>query len=124
MPAGRPTKFTPAKLKPLIDEYFEITPFTEWTITGLVLHCRASRDLFCEYELRPEFSDIIKRAKMMVENSYEKSLRSGGNVAGAIFALKQFGWRDKQEIDQRIEGNVGLDINVRFMNGSDEKAKD
>lgn len=33
-------------------------------------------------------------------------------------------WRDKQEIDQNIEGSIGLDINVRFMNGSDEEKKD
>lgn len=124
MAGGRPTKFTPEKLKPLIDEYFKITPFEDWMITGLLLHCGASRDLFCHYETRPEFSDIIKNAKMKVESSYEKSLRSGGNVTGPIFALKQLGWKDKQEIDQKIEGNVGFDINVRFMNGSDEEKKD
>jgi hypothetical protein len=31
----------------------------------------------------------------MIEIEYEKQLRSG-NVTGAIFALKNFGWRDTQ----------------------------
>ena len=33
-------------------------------------------------------------------------------------------WRDKQEIDQNIAGSIGLDINVRFISGSDEEKKD
>ena len=45
-----------------------------------------------------EFSCIIKRAKLFIENEYEVALRYN-NVTGAIFALKNMGWKDRQEID-------------------------
>jgi hypothetical protein len=44
------------------------------------------------------FSDSVKRAKAIVEMGYEKLLALGGG-SGPIFALKNFGWVDKQEID-------------------------
>lgn len=69
------------------------------TVTGLTLHLGfASRQSFYDYENRDEFSYTIKRARLRVECEYEKKL-SGGKIAiGAIFALKNFGWTDRQEI--------------------------
>jgi len=49
-----------------------------------------------EYENEGEFSDTIKKARLRIENEYEKQL-SWGNATGAIFALKNFGWKDKTE---------------------------
>jgi hypothetical protein len=46
--------------------------------------------------------DVVEGARLKVEHSYEVMLRESKNPAGAIFALKQFGWTDKQEIDQRV----------------------
>ena len=39
---------------------------------------------------------------MIVENSYEMSLRENGRT-GDIFALKNFGWRDKMEVENNAE---------------------
>jgi hypothetical protein len=80
------------------------------TITGLALYLGfASRQSFYDYEKDGEFSYVIKRARLRIETEYEKRLM-GNNPAGAIFALKNFGWSDKQEIDQKTEhsGTVGF----------------
>lgn len=80
------------------------------TITGLCLFLGfESRQSFYEYELKPEFTYTIKKARLLIESEYEEMLQAG-NTAGAIFALKNFGWTDRQEIDQKTEhsGSVGF----------------
>lgn len=97
---GRPLKFKNVEeLQTKIDLYFKKTLREELTITGLALELDTSRRVLCDYEdNRPEFSNAIKKAKTMIENAYEISLRKYGR-SGDIFALKNFGWRDKQETD-------------------------
>jgi hypothetical protein len=114
-PEGRPPLYTdPAVLQAKIDEYFKtgvnvrkvlvgkgkeqkIVELPIPTITGLCLHCGfVSRQSFYDYEKHPEFSDTIKRARMRIEQEYEEHLQCGLG-AGAIFALKNFGWKDKSE---------------------------
>ncbi len=114
---GRPPKYAnPEELQVKIDEYFEQDikielerkPFT-LTITGLVLYCGfCDRVSFYDYEKRPEFSYTIKRARARIEEHYEKRLQ-GNNCTGSIFALKNFGWIDKQETEHTFdESIVGL----------------
>lgn len=69
------------------------------TITGLALHLGfCNRQSMYDYENKtPEFSDTIKKARSKMEVIYEQLLQDGNS--GAIFALKNFGWKDKQEID-------------------------
>jgi len=45
---------------------------------------------------------LIKRALLMVENSYEKRACEN-NATGPIFVLKNMGWSDKTEIKQELE---------------------
>lgn len=100
---GRPPINTPEELKEKIESYFGETPKREWTITGIPLYCGyESRQSFYDLEKVPEFSYIIKRARLIVENQYEIKL-SGKEVGGAIFVLKNMGWSDKQTIEH--EGN-------------------
>lgn len=84
------------------------------TITGLVLHIGfESRQSFYDLEKRPEFSYTIKKARTLIENEYEKLLQVG-NTTGAIFALKNFGWIDKQTIDSNIKANaITHNINIK-----------
>lgn len=71
------------------------------TITGLALYLGfASRQSLYDYEKRGEYSYIIKNARLRVEKGYELRLH-GNNPTGSIFALKNMGWYDKQEIDQK-----------------------
>lgn len=104
MPAGRPLKYKKLEnILPLIEKYFNDTPKEEWTITGLALALDTSRKTLMEYEGRDQFSNAIKRAKEMVENSYEIDLKKHGRP-GTIFALKNFDWRDKTETDITTDG--------------------
>lgn len=114
MPAGRPPKYkTPEEMQKVIDDYFENVPtrpvlvgdelrnLPAITITGLCLHLGfCDRASFYDYEKNKEFSHTIKKARLRIENDYEMSLRTGRNNSGDIFALKNFGWKDKQEVEQ------------------------
>lgn len=82
------------------------------TITGLCIYLGfESRQSFYAYEDKPEFSYTIKRARLFIENEYEELLQAG-NTTGAIFALKNFGWTDKQEIDQNLNHSGGIEIKI------------
>ena len=99
---GRPPLFTdPDEMQIKIDLYFHqnIAP----TITGLCLFLGfESRQSFYDYESVDGFSYTIKRARARMEEYYEKALMRDGQVTGPIFALKNLGWKDKQEIDAQI----------------------
>jgi hypothetical protein len=76
------------------------------TITGLCYYIGfESRQSFYDYELRPEFSYTVKRARLFIEQEYEEQLITG-NTVGAIFALKNMGWKDKHETEH--SGEVGI----------------
>lgn len=107
---GRPKHFETAEgLLTEVKSYFEYchTSKEKPTITGLTLYLgfssRSSLDDYCKRS--EEFSYILKRSKLAVENSYELS---GQTID--IFALKNMGWRDKQEIDQKTEHSGGITI--------------
>lgn len=119
MPAGQPRFFeTPEELQTKVDEYFELCKYEvikdavsgeevmkgdTITISGLALYLGfESRQSFYDYEKLPEFSYIIKKARFKVECSYEKRLDSR-NPTGAIFALKNMGWKDKQEVESTVK---------------------
>lgn len=101
-PAGRPPLYTdPMVLEKKGEQYFLECDAKEepYTITGLCYYLGfCSKEGFYEYQNRPKFSDSIKRLRLKVESSYEKHLFKNAS-SGAIFALKNFGWKDKQEID-------------------------
>ena len=84
------------ELEKAIDSYFSLNEESP-TITGLALHLGfCSRQSFYDYEKNDIHSYTIKRARLRVEESYEKRMHGNSN-AGAIFALKNFGWKDKNE---------------------------
>lgn len=103
---GRPPHFNSAdELQAEIEVYFDALFVSKEraTITGLALYLGfASRQSFYDYEKDGEFSYCIKRARLRIESIYESALH-GTSPTGAIFALKNFGWSDKQEIDQKTE---------------------
>lgn len=84
------------ELKNKCIEYFEVCTNNsdKATITGLALYLGfSSRGTLNEYAKKQVFSDLIKRAMLTVENSYEKS-----GTSFDIFALKNMGWVDKTEV--------------------------
>lgn len=118
MPGGRPLKFKTVKsLQRKIDAYFDVTVPGNYTITGLALALDTSRETLMNYEDRPEFFDTIKKAKNKIEYGYELSLRTRGS-AGDIFGLKNFGWRDKQDIEN--SGEQKIIIETRKHNADED----
>lgn len=105
--AGRPLKFESVEvLQKKIDEYFDLWPQEQQTITGLAVFLDTSRETLMNYQNRDEFFDAIKKAKDRIEFAYElRGMKVGG--AFDIFRLKNMGWKDKQEVEQ----SGGLTIN-------------
>lgn len=98
---GRPRKISsPEEFDRLVDLYIEMCQDPDKpraiTLTGLILALGlSSRQSLDEYINYPEFSDSVKRAKLLIEHEYEQRLVVGTSAAGSIFALKNFGWMDK-----------------------------
>lgn len=121
---GRPPKYTTAEsLEQKISEYFEsfidegepesieeleliyTKKVKRPTVTGLALFLGfESKQSLRDYRKRPKFSALIKRALLVIEMCYEEMLETKFST-GAIFALKNMGWSDKQEIDHTTKGN-------------------
>jgi hypothetical protein len=120
---GRPPLFdNPEQLQQAVDRYLEETKKTELTITGLALYLGfESRQSFYDYEEKSEFSYIIKRARLHIENGYELKLNSNA-CTGAIFALKNMGWKDKTEVEN--SGSMGIIWQETLTYGSDKEADD
>jgi hypothetical protein len=73
---------------------------TNPTVTGLAHFLGfESRQSIYDYKERGEFSYIVKRALLLIENAMEKRCGENCNCAGAIFRLKNHGWSDKSEVE-------------------------
>lgn len=140
--AGRPPMYDdPEELQKDIEEYFQsgvkkktvvigkapnaYTIEVEVpTITGLCHFLGfESRQSFYAYEAKPAFSYTIKHARLFIEQHYEEMLQTG-NTIGAIFALKNFGWVDKQEIDQTTKHSGEIKHNIDYSKLSDEALRE
>lgn len=103
---GRPPKIkSPNEMQSKIDKYFRDCDKKRepYTITGLAIALGfASRQSFLDYCERKDdkdlYADIVKKGKFMVENAYEKRLNEP-YPTGAIFVLKNFGWRDQIDVE-------------------------
>lgn len=98
---GRPRIFsTPEEFDGLVDSYVDMCRNSGEPIllVGMVLALGfTSKEGFYNYGEYPEFSDSVKRARALIELEYEKRLVLGSSAAAPIFALKNFGWSDKQD---------------------------
>ena len=140
MPAGRPPLYeTVEEMEAVIDKYFEscvpkilkdnddhvlvnpkgypVMELNPPTLTGLALalgYC-SRQSIYDNENKNDKFSYAIKKARLKCENFLEKYTLSGDIPAAAgIFALKNHGWSDKQEIDHTTKGQA---INVYFGDG-------
>lgn len=106
---GRPPIWDdPVKFAQEVDKYFETDKTPTWT--GLALHLGfESRQSLEDYKKREGFLTPIKKALLRIENQYEKALLKG-NPGGPIFALKNFNWKDKQEVDQNTTHGGSITI--------------
>lgn len=123
---GRPLKYSdPEVLAQAIDEYFdhcdnriqqvyskksdgviEIINPEPYTMAGLAYALGIDRETLLNYAQRELFFDTVKKGRDKVQLDVERRLMEG-QPTGAIFNLKNnFGYVDKQEIDQNISGEL------------------
>lgn len=100
MPGGRPRLYNNClDFAFKCEMYFEeCEESKKWpTMSGLAIALGfIERRTLYDYEGYEEFSHIIKKYRLLVEESYENRL-AASSPTGAIFALKNMGWKDKQE---------------------------
>jgi hypothetical protein len=83
------------------------------TITGLALYLGFnSRQAFDDYEQTGRFATAIKRGRLCVEAAYEKKLHQ--SPAGAIFALKNIGWKEKTE-EKPVAGSTLTSLKIEII---------
>lgn len=121
MPNGRPRKYkTPEEFDAQVEAYQQYCEDKNQPVTwtGLALFMGfAQRACIDEYLNYDGFSNSVKRAKTFVEWHYEMRL-CGDKPTGAIFALKNFGWKDKSEVEQTLTVTEGETLAERLTGGS------
>lgn len=97
----KPMFKTPKELEIKCIEYFDYCTSNNEkpTITGLTLYVGFShRASWNRYLKKKAFVYIVKRSKLTVEHSYELC-----GTTFDIFALKNMGWKDKTEVDNKVK---------------------
>ena len=92
------------------------------TFTGLTLFIGFnSRQELEDYEQNGEFGYIIGRSRLRIETLYEKKLHQQ-SPAGAIFALKNWGWKDKPD-DRRLDETPVARLEIQIVDSGIPIAK-
>lgn len=94
---------TPDEFEAAADAYFVDAKDKLPTVSGLCLALGCCRDSLWEYAKKPEFSDAIKRARTRLELAWEQRLGEN-SCTGAIFWLKNQGWKD--QTDHKVTGEI------------------
>lgn len=105
MERGRPLTWNdPEAFDKAVDEYFDSEPQPTWSGLAYYLGFESRKSLH-DYGQKPDFSYSIKKALLRIEMMYEANL-SKMNTSGSIFALKNFGWKDTQQITHEIQKGI------------------
>lgn len=117
--AGKPPVNNPEDVKSVqskIDVYFKkcMQDETRPTYCGLAiaLDYASRQSLWENSKADNPISLPIKKALLRIEDAYEQAL-AGNACTGAIFALKNRGWKDKTETE--ITGKDGAAVAFRFV---------
>lgn len=79
------------------------------TVTGLTLHLGfCNKSSLYDYAEKDYFSNPIKRAISRIEKHHEIAIAHGDKCTGNIFALKNFGWKDKIETETNHSGEIKI----------------
>ncbi len=120
---GRPPMYTdPADLEDVFEKYFakQDKEGRPYTVAGLCLAAGfSSRQSLHDYLSKSQFVDVIKRAKLRVEEFLNEKLLAGqGMVAGPIFNLKNLEpayWRDRHESEVSINADAQVGVGLAMM---------
>ena len=108
MAGGRPKKWdTPEQLQKDVDRYFDYCKEESKpeTIAGLAYYTNVDRHTIYNYDKKDEYFHIIKRARERILMGLEETSISKGN-AGTIFVMKQYGYKDRHEVENNITGDM------------------
>ena len=97
----------PQALMDKIEEYFNTVSPKDQTGAGLCIFLGISRMTYNNYKngtAGPEIQEVIAWAQTRLENKYALDLNWKPNPTGPIFALKQLGWRDNQDVEMKASG--------------------
>lgn len=128
-PVGRPPKFSTAEeLDDAVNAFFKSLrprgkPPEPPTLSGLMLHLDfADYKVLHDYEKKPKFSQVLKKARMRVLQAHERHLFAT-SCTGSIFYLKCHGGEMFKESAQQHEhsGLGGGPITVKIDWGEDEE---
>jgi len=112
---GRPRTFNTVKeLEACIELYKDYLKQTDKppTIAGLAYYTGISRQSIYNYKERDEYFGTIKSLVDWILMTYEElAITSSGG--GIIFLLKNYGYTDKQEIQQT---GKGIDVSIQWDN--------
>ena len=99
---GRPAAYeTPEAMQEAVDNYIARCKSDGEPVTltgGLIALGLNSKQTLSDYEQKDGFSGPVKRFRLAVEAEYERRLHDS-SPTGAIFALKNMGWSDRQELE-------------------------
>lgn len=126
-PIGRPRLYSdPLELAAQCEAYFAHCEETgeKLMISGLAYFLGfADKTTLYDYRDREDFSHPIKRAILRIEMNYEGGLTEQ-SVAGRIFALKNMGWKDKNETElSNPDGTLKNETKLIILRGDNTQAE-
>jgi len=116
MPPGRIALYKPNELTEFaerVSAYFQKCDIEKDIprVTGLCLHLGMTRETLRQYEKKDGFSDIIKMAKLVVEDYCVKQVLTAEKPTGYIFVLKtSFGYIEPKDVGMSEGGKESEQI--------------
>lgn len=98
-----------------VEAYFDETNPREQTRAGLCVYLGITKPTFYNYKSGSQgadFAEVAEWACTRLENKYELDLNNGRNPTAPIFALKQYGWRDNQDVEVKGSGAIEIVSNI------------
>ena len=100
-------RYTPTRMKNGINAYFKWCETEDElpSIKGMMIHLKMYKDMFYKYVTRPDYTDIMEHARLIIANWAETDVyQSKGMAAGKIAYMKNIhGWADKLETNNTTE---------------------
>jgi len=96
-------------LNNLWEQVYQKQWFEDPTVTGLAIYLWVESDTLLNYEGKEEFFGTIRYWKKIIQKYYEERLVRRGN-SWDIFAMKNFWWKDKIEVDNTNKNFNGWDL--------------
>lgn len=109
--AGRRSAHSKEGLKKAIDAYFKMNKKdpNQNTPAGLLLHLKINKNMWNLYRGHPKLARICEDAMLKLEHFATVRLHEKGR-SSEIFALKNFGWSDKTEVETKETLLIGSAI--------------